>query len=271
MQKAIRLNQICIDGGTQQRVKINPEIVSEYSESMKCGAKFPPVILFFDGAQYHLADGFHRYWASKEAEILDILADVRDGFSRDAILFSTGANGTHGMRLSNEDKRKAVGIMLADKEWSNWADDRIAKHCHVTRQFVHKLRSELTVIPHQKSVNSLQITPQSQASPQIENQEIEEKDEDFDPNEYALQEAHEAVRTLAEENQILKDAIAVGNLPVAEQSAGEIIAELRAQVKTLEASLSAVESSRNGLQRECAELKKQCAMQRKEIKKLKGE
>ena len=47
--KSVKINDIVIDGGTQQREKIDLAIVSEYSESMRCGSKFPPVIVFFDG------------------------------------------------------------------------------------------------------------------------------------------------------------------------------------------------------------------------------
>lgn len=144
MSKAIKIQDIAIDGGTQQREKINDEVVAEYAEAMRCGAKFTPVTLFFDGVQYWLADGFHRYHASKAAEMLDILADVHEGTKRDARLFSASANGTHGMRLSNADKRRSVLVLLLDKEWSAWSDNQIAKHCHVTHPFVGKLRSEIS-------------------------------------------------------------------------------------------------------------------------------
>jgi hypothetical protein len=37
---------------------------------------------------------------------------------RDAILFSVSANGTHGQRRTNEDKRRAVLCLLNDPEWA---------------------------------------------------------------------------------------------------------------------------------------------------------
>lgn len=93
---------------------------------------------------------------------------------------------------------------------------------------------------------------------------------EYDPIEHELSEAHSAVIALSEENTKLKDAIAVGNLPESEQSAGEIIVELRAKVKVFEVTLAAVTVSRDNFQRECGELKKQCAMQRKELDKLRS-
>lgn len=142
--KSVKRNDIVIDGGTQQREKINPEIVAEYAESMKCGAKFPPVVVFFDGAQYWLADGFHRYHASREAEFLDMLCDVHDGTNRDALLFSAGANMAHGLRLSNSDKRRSVLVLMNDAEWTKWSDRQIAIHCKVSNVLVSKIRGELS-------------------------------------------------------------------------------------------------------------------------------
>ena len=90
----------------------------------------------------------------------------------------------------------------------------------------------------------------------------------YDPESEALENAHETVIALSEENTRLKDAIAAGNLPAAEQGAGEIIIELRARVKTLEATLAAVESTRDTLLNENAALKKQCLAQARKLKKI---
>lgn len=67
-------------------------------------------------------------------------AEVRVGTQRDAILYPCGANTQHGLRRSQADKRKAVGIMLADPEWSKWSDREIARRCGVSHPFVGKLR-----------------------------------------------------------------------------------------------------------------------------------
>jgi len=144
--KTIKIKDIVIDAGTQQRERINDEIVAEYSEAMKCGAKFPAVTVFFNGAEYYLVDGFHRYWAHKSAGIENIAADVHEGTKRDARLFSAGVNNTHGIRLTNQDKRKAVLVLIEDDEWSEWSDNKIAKHCKVTQPFVSKIRKEVITV-----------------------------------------------------------------------------------------------------------------------------
>ncbi len=67
-------------------------------------------------------------------------ADIRQGSKRDAILFSVGANANHGMRRTNEDKRKAVMTLGKDEEWALWVDAEIARCCSVSQPFVSKLR-----------------------------------------------------------------------------------------------------------------------------------
>jgi len=142
--KTIKLKDIVIDAGTQQRVTPTDSVIDEYAESIKCGAKFPPVTVFSNGVEYYLVDGFHRYFAHKKVDgITEIEAEIHEGTKRDAILHSASVNGTHGLRLTNQDKRKHVLVLLNDEEWSQWSNRDIAKHCNVGHSFVDKLRKEV--------------------------------------------------------------------------------------------------------------------------------
>lgn len=141
---SIDISKVNRKGGTQSRASINLETVSDYAESVKDGASFPPVVLFFDGSQYWLADGFHRYEAYARAKAEEIPADIRQGTQRDAILHSVGANAHHGLRRTNDDKRRAVMVLLNDPEWSKWSDRDIARQCSVDHKTVGKYRSEVT-------------------------------------------------------------------------------------------------------------------------------
>lgn len=138
----IKLSDIRIDGGTQPRSEIDYDIVAEYSTAMTDGASFPPVVVFNDGANYWLADGFHRYHASKKIDYLEIDAEVKSGTKRDAILYSVSANDKHGLRRSNADKRKAVLTLLEDEEWREWSDREIARQCAVDHKTVSRYRNE---------------------------------------------------------------------------------------------------------------------------------
>lgn len=140
----LQISKIRIDGGTQPRKHTNEEIVSEYASAISEGENFPPVVVFNDGTEYWLADGFHRYHATKKVGYLEIEADVKQGTRRDAILYSVGANSNHGLRRSNEDKRKAVLTLLEDEEWSQWSNEEISRKCAVSAPTVSKYRDSIS-------------------------------------------------------------------------------------------------------------------------------
>ncbi len=143
MQETVILDDIRTDGGTQPREYLNELVLSEYAESMTSGTVFPPVVIFFDGSHYWLADGFHRFFAAKKCGAQDIVADVQQGTRRDARLYAVGANAAHGLRRTNADKRRAALTLLQDEEWQRWSNREIARQCGVTHTFVAKLRREL--------------------------------------------------------------------------------------------------------------------------------
>lgn len=140
----LALKDIRIDGGTQSRASIDQHVVGDYAAAMAAGDTFPPVVVFFDGKTYWLADGFHRYEAYARAKIDAVPADVRQGTQRDAILFSVSANASHGLRRTNDDKRRAVLTLLNDKEWSKWSDREIARRCAVDHKTVAANRPKLS-------------------------------------------------------------------------------------------------------------------------------
>ncbi len=140
MSTPLLIADIRMDGGTQARARLNEDIVQDYAEEMRAGAEFPPVVVFHDGNERWLADGFHRIAAAKMAGFLEFEAEVRPGTRRDAVLFAVCANGQHGLRRTNEDKRKAVMMLLEDDEWSMWSNSEIARRCGVSDEFVRKIR-----------------------------------------------------------------------------------------------------------------------------------
>src|SRR5262245_22659396 len=142
--ETLPLDRARLDGGTQGRVKIDETTVAEYAEALAEGAKFPPLVVYFDGTDYWLADGFHRWLARQKAGLTEVEVEVRQGTRRDAVLHACGANESHGLRRSNEDKRKAVRTLLEDEEWSRWSDREIARACATTHPFVAKMRAALT-------------------------------------------------------------------------------------------------------------------------------
>lgn len=131
------------DGGTQSRSLMDGLAIEEYATSMLNGDEFPAIIVFYDGSEYWLADGFHRVEAATKAELATIKADIRQGTQRDAVLFSCGANARHGLRRTNGDKRRAVTVLLQDEEWKQWSNRAIAKQVGVHHSMVGTIREEL--------------------------------------------------------------------------------------------------------------------------------
>lgn len=139
--KTLNIYTINIAGNTQARVAINQDTVADYAAAMLDDADMPAPIVFFDGVENWLADGFHRFHAHLKNGKTAIIVEQRKGTQRDAILFSLSANTVHGLRPTSDDKRKAVAIMLADPEWSELSDRAIARHCGCSHPLVADMRN----------------------------------------------------------------------------------------------------------------------------------
>jgi len=144
--RELHLDSIRIDPALQPRVMVDQGVVAEYADAMEAWYTFPAIVVFHDGTTFWLADGWHRVEAARSVrDKRALLAEVHDGTRRDALLYSLGANAAHGLRRSNEDKRKAVERVLADPEWVKWSDREIARLCRVSNTFVSSLRKTLSV------------------------------------------------------------------------------------------------------------------------------
>lgn len=216
----MKLSDIRIDGGTQSRVSISEQAVADYAEAMTEGATLPPVVVFFDGTDYWLADGFHRYMATKRIGALEIDADVQSGTQKDALLYAYGANQSHGLRRTNDDKRKAVvGVLGLMPEWS---DRAIARHVGVSAPFVAAVRSpdaadrqaehratsaaKKGVTHHDADAGCNPITPQSSPIPAVEHPA---KAADREPGPVSIDDAdapslHDLIDDVQRENKVLQ-------------------------------------------------------------------
>jgi hypothetical protein len=242
------------------------------------------VIVFHDGAEHWLADGFHRWHAHKAAEKASIFADVRAGSLDDAKLFASGANGDHGLRRSNADKRLAVLMALGVK--ADWSDTKLAQHVGVSVPFVGAIRRPAVAAKQQEhraatvekkaaernpitpERNSQESTKPAKAAPwekpaaKLAVAPPDQSDE--------IAEAQHTITELAQENEQLRDKMAVESLmdsEAAKTQTAETIRELRALVKTLEAENSALKVSRDTYMREAGEAKKSAIYWRKQAEK----
>lgn len=139
----MQLNQIRTDGGTQPRAQLDFMVIGEYAEQMIEGVVFPPVVTFFDGTHYWLADGFHRVNAAGRAGLEAISADVRQGTLQDAQWYSYSVNQSHGLRRSNEDKRRAVAAALKHPYAASKTLHDLARHLGVSHQTIANYKNTI--------------------------------------------------------------------------------------------------------------------------------
>lgn len=286
----IELSKIRIDGGTQQRVSINQETVDAYAEAYAAGQPMPPVHLFYDGATFWLADGFHRLHAAKKAGLDRILEHITPGTRREAILYSLSANARHGLQRTNADKRKAVATMLDDAEWSTFSLRKIAEICGVTHPFVltEKQKRQPLMPGDGGSSNTNDDSRVVSVTTSGDNHTAQGvvtlttptavvvlpdntnacADSSQEPDYTPLDEANDTIAALQTELALAKACGADDGAD--KDSVTLLISSLRDEIRILKAKLSAVTASRDQYQTENGELKKQILRQRREIDKITG-
>jgi len=268
--KTLNLLNIRIDGGTQARVALSQETVQEYSEHMRDGVVFPPVVVFHDGSDYWLADSFHRYFATKANAKTSIDADVKNGTLDDAILFAFSANGKRGLSMTAEDNRNIIYAMLRHPDWSQWTNSAIAKHIGVSamtvgrvkatlekkddepkiKKFIDKSGNESTIDTSKLSTKRPTTKPDVTTAPTVLEQKISEMSDQID-------ELVDTINGLSDENTLLRDKIAIGQWDASEIEkidAEETIANLREQIRVLEIDNKALRDSRDMYQSRNSEL-----------------
>jgi hypothetical protein len=126
----------------QQREALDETRIRAYAALYRDGHSLDEIMVFQEGQERYVADGFHRIAAAIQAGLDTLPATIRLGTVRDAILYACGCN-LHGVPLTQADKRRRVMTMLADLEWCAWSNYEIAKHCGVAESFVRKCRASL--------------------------------------------------------------------------------------------------------------------------------
>lgn len=142
--KLILIKDIIRDENLQPRTTLDQDTIDEYTVAVELGADFPPVVVWNTDEGYILSSGFHRVAAFEAAGKKKVNCEVREGTRRDATWHALGENKTHGLKRSNADKRRAVELALADKEWRKWSDRKIAEHCGVHPETVGNVRRQLS-------------------------------------------------------------------------------------------------------------------------------
>ena len=248
----MKLTEITVDSSLQGRCKLNQEVVDEYSEVLREGGKLPAIKVFRVGSSYYLVDGWHRYFAHKKAGIAYIQVDIIDGTKREATLYAVGANDDHGLRRTNDDKRKSVMMLLDDMEWSEWSDREIAKAAKVSSMFVGKLRKALGLQPEE--VKAVVNGKETKVKVERNNNEPQIPQESYQDEITAEMEA------IVEENESLTRRLAVAAMEASDEEkrmAEDQLVEMAAQIKTLEATNRSLKATSDTYMNQVSDLKDQ--------------
>ena len=278
--KVLNISNIRIDGGTQARIALNQDVVKDYAEKMRDGEQFPEITVFFDGSDYWLADGFHRYFATKSNSTVSINCDIKNGTLDDAILFAFGANGKRGLTMTAEDNRNVIYAMLRHPEWSKWSNAAIAKHVGVSKMTVGRVKATLDIKPDATPVKKYKDKHGNESS--IDTDKLKTKKttkpdvttaNPFAEYDEKIKELTDTIIEQDKENQILRDQIAIGQWDASDIEKIDVqdtIKDLREQIRILEIDNKAMRESRDMFQNRNSELMRSLKSAQNKLKKLEG-
>lgn len=129
--------------------KEGDSVVREYAEILRMGepdgsAMGLPVV-FADGEAHWVADGDKRLHAMQKIGISSPAVDIKRGSKADAIWYAIAANKEHGVRLTNEQKRRAVQNAVTNMGVRDAYTNRaIAEQVGVSHEMVNQIVKKLT-------------------------------------------------------------------------------------------------------------------------------
>jgi ParB-like chromosome segregation protein Spo0J len=104
--RQLPVTAITFDPDIYCRAEMHHDVIERCARALADGARFPPIVVFFDGNLYRIADWVMRLRAHQQIGLAEITAEVRQGTRRDALLFSLGANAVHGAQETPCDRER---------------------------------------------------------------------------------------------------------------------------------------------------------------------
>ena len=144
-QKWVSIEKITFDSKYQVRRSVTDDVQTEYQAIAESGKesgwpfKAPIEIVSVAGVLY-LTDGWQRCGACLKAGRSKVWAEVIEGDLDMVMARACGANADHGVRRTDDDKRNAVRMALA--QWPKKPAVEIAEICRVSQALVGKIRKE---------------------------------------------------------------------------------------------------------------------------------
>lgn len=142
INQKVLIKDVFFDEELYPRSGYNWQTGYDYSESMKTGAKFPPIILALYKKKLYLVDGKHRLEAHKILKLKKIDAVVYTGWDKKKIYTeAVRTNINHGRVLSPYEKRTIAMKLLEFK----YKDKEISKIINVPTEKLEKFVAQRSV------------------------------------------------------------------------------------------------------------------------------
>lgn len=251
----MKLSQITLDPKLMMRVSLNQDIIDEYAQDMLDGDKFPPVIIFNDGDNNFLVEGFKRYHACKKNGFEIIDADVRMGTYDDAFDYAlTVANRINGERYSQEDKRYQLNMALDMPRYAGKSDRELGRILKVSHTFVSNTRKATGQQPE------VIETTRKGKPVKVKSIKKELEDELAPEDQNKIEEIATEMLGILHENEALQNRLAVAAMEATDeekQLAKSLLEDKDEKIRLLEADNRVLKASRDSFQREASEIKKQ--------------
>lgn len=182
------------DGQTQLRLQLNQEALKRYETLViNNGFEWPfndKILVFYDGQNHWLADGFHRdvSWSKafelQEQPVPPYPVDIRKGTLRDAIHYNIHHGNRHGIPFTREDRREIALKLIQDREWKAYSNREIARIAQMDEKTVRNLRKELEapVVEFAADAPATEPIPGAAAATEVKAKEPKIKVDTIDPS-----------------------------------------------------------------------------------------
>lgn len=139
----VRISDLIVSDDYQIRDSLDEVLIEDLRAALSAGTLLTEVICFRCGDDLILVDGFHRVEAAKRIGLVDLMAQIKNGTTDDALRFVTSKshpNNRHGNKYTPAERRAAVRLSL--RKWPEMGDSWHGDHCSMDHKTVTEIRED---------------------------------------------------------------------------------------------------------------------------------